>query len=139
MTSDIDPKALALRMAGGLDSDASGIDPESYICWTPTMSLTVAEMRALAAFLREAVNPWRPIPVTPEIVRYVAQYGGRCRDCADTIVRPVCEGTGMPCGGADGAVRHVLSAINYGFSHGFLKFPPPARIEDAEEPSHDRR
>lgn len=24
-----------------------------------------------------------PIPVTKEVVGYIARYGGRCRDCAD--------------------------------------------------------
>lgn len=55
MTSEAE-KELLLRVSGGLDSDASGIDPESEICWTPTISLTIAEMRTIARVLREAAE-----------------------------------------------------------------------------------
>lgn len=59
------------------------------------------------------------IPVTKEVVSYVSRYGGRCRDCGDND--GVCPGSGLPCGSADKAIRHVLEAINYGVKHGYIK------------------
>ena len=65
---------------------------------------------------------WRDIEATDEVVRYVGRYGGFCRDCADE--NGVCPASGMPCGDDGKAVRHVISALNYGFGHGFIKAPP---------------
>lgn len=74
-----------------------------------------------------------PTEATPAEVDYVLRYGGRCRDCADRD--GVCE-TGLPCGVGDAAkvIRHVIGALNYGRSHGFLPASPPA---PAAEPVAD--
>lgn len=61
----------------------------------------------------------KAIPITKEVVSYIARYGGRCRDCADN--NGVCPNSGLPCGEADKAIRHVLRAYNYGVENGFLK------------------
>jgi hypothetical protein len=58
------------------------------------------------------------IPVTKEVVDYIARYGGRCHDCADED--GVCPNSGLPCDGSDKAIRHVLKAYNYGVENGFL-------------------
>lgn len=58
------------------------------------------------------------IRVTDEIVDYIARYGGACRDCADED--GVCPHSGLPCADRDKAIRHVLSALNYGIVHGFI-------------------
>lgn len=59
------------------------------------------------------------IPITDEVLDYISRYGGMCRDCAD--VGPICPNSGLPCAGADKAIRHVIKAYNYGIEHGFLK------------------
>lgn len=66
-----------------------------------------------------AKTVWRDIPVTDETLDYVSKYGGRCRDCADYF--GVCPG-GLPCNyeARRAAIRHVLRAINYGMTHGYL-------------------
>lgn len=58
------------------------------------------------------------IPLTKDVIRYISRYGGQCRDCADE--NGVCPSSGLPCGGAEKAIRHVLSAYNYGIKNGFL-------------------
>lgn len=72
------------------------------------------------------------IEVTNEVVSYIARYGGRCRDCADE--HGVCPTSGLPCEGYIKAIRHVLEALNYGVSKGFLvtHTAPDERIR--EEP-----
>lgn len=83
---------------------------------------------ALSA-LPPALGGWRPIPTTEEVVRYVSRYGGFCRDCADEY--GICPRSGLPCGDErDGAIRHVIRALNYGFGNGFLPLLTPTR--DAE-------
>lgn len=79
---------------------------------------------------RRALTPGaveRPIPLDDKVVSYILRYGGRCRDCADQ--NGICPGSGLPCDGAEKAVRHVISAYNYGVEHGFLSrhsvSPPP--------------
>lgn len=62
------------------------------------------------------------VPATQEVVDYIARYGGRCRDCADND--GVCPNSGLPCAHNDKAIRHVLSAINYGVKHGFIRPTP---------------
>jgi hypothetical protein len=66
------------------------------------------------------MSDWRDIPVDDETLSYVMKYGGRCRDCADCD--GVCPGSGLPCEPTEArrAVGHVLRAINYGMTHGFL-------------------
>lgn len=70
------------------------------------------------------------LPETHELVDYIAQYGGRCRDCADEV--GICPGSGLPCDNATKAIRHVLKAINYGVANGYLPDPRPTVITDAE-------
>jgi hypothetical protein len=59
--------------------------------------------------------------VTDERVDFVMQYGGRCRDCADAD--GVCPASGLPCKSDEArrAIRHTLSALDYGYKHGFLR------------------
>lgn len=56
-----------------------------------------------------------------ELIEYILQYGGRCRDCAD------CNGTCQDNGftSCDQAVRRKqiaahIRALQYGFQHGFI-------------------
>jgi hypothetical protein len=70
------------------------------------------------------------IEVTNELVNYIARYGGRCRECADED--GVCPTSGLPCGEYDKAIRHVLKALNYGVSHGFLPASTIASPPDGE-------
>jgi hypothetical protein len=58
------------------------------------------------------------IPLTAKVIDYIARYGGRCRDCADE--NGVCPMSGLPCGGENKAIRHVIEAYNYGIKHGFI-------------------
>lgn len=59
------------------------------------------------------------VPVTDEVVAYIARFGGKCRDCADN--NGTCPSTGLSCASYNKAIRHVLGAYNYGVEHGFLK------------------
>lgn len=58
------------------------------------------------------------IPLTKEMIDYIGRYGGLCRDCADE--NGVCPTSGLPCAGREKAIRHVLSAYNYGVANGFI-------------------
>lgn len=60
-----------------------------------------------------------------ELVRYVLQYGGFCRECADSRVHGVCDHTGMPCNSDQcrAVIKHALRAWRYGVEHGFIKNP----------------
>lgn len=58
------------------------------------------------------------VPTDKATVDYIARYGGRCRDCADND--GVCPHSGLPCDAPDKAIRHVLSAINYGIANRFI-------------------
>lgn len=71
-----------------------------------------------------------PLAFTDEHVSYIAKYGGRCRDCADQD--GVCPSSGLPCGGSDKAIRHVLSALAYGLNHKFIMAAVPATDARAE-------
>lgn len=52
-------------------------------------------------------------------VDYILRYGSRCRDCADE--NGICPSSGLPCGGAEKAVRHVLAAYLYGVEKGYIE------------------
>jgi hypothetical protein len=66
---------------------------------------------------------WVRIPETDEVVRYVARYGGMCRDCADED--GICPHSGLPCGDeCEKAILHVIKALNYGFGRGYLAASP---------------
>jgi hypothetical protein len=67
---------------------------------------------------------------TEEHAGYIKRYGGRCRDCADE--NGVCPSSGLPCGGADKAIRHVLGALAYGVNHGFVSRPVVAPHPSAQ-------
>ena len=58
------------------------------------------------------------IRVTDEVVDYIARYGGACRDCADE--NGICPHSGLPCADRGKAIRHVLTALNYGVANGFI-------------------
>lgn len=57
----------------------------------------------------------------PEIVSYVARYGGMCRDCADE--NGICPNSGLACASNKG-IEHVLSALDYGLKHGYIAAAP---------------
>lgn len=56
--------------------------------------------------------------VEDALILYVLRFGGMCRDCADQ--NGACPTSGLPCVGADKAVRHVLKALRYGIENGFI-------------------
>jgi len=60
--------------------------------------------------------------ISDAIVEYVAQYGGRCRDCADN--NGVCPYDGLPCEDSKKAIRYVLNAFKYGMDNGFIAASP---------------
>lgn len=62
-----------------------------------------------------------------DVVRYIQRYGGFCRDCADE--NGVCPSSGLPCAGAEKAIRHVLSALDYGIKHGYLPAAQAAAVK----------
>jgi hypothetical protein len=57
------------------------------------------------------------------IVEYVAQYGGRCRDCADED--GICPSSGLACDTAveRKAIKFVVERLQYGVGHGFIRSP----------------
>lgn len=57
--TDIDPKALALRVADSMDAYLAADGDERSL--PAEFVFSDDEAHALAAFLREAVSPWRPI------------------------------------------------------------------------------
>jgi hypothetical protein len=67
-----------------------------------------------------AAPPAQPaVPTfTDEHINYIARYGGLCRDCADE--NGICPSKGLPCGGSEKAIRHVLQALTYGIRTGHL-------------------
>lgn len=60
------------------------------------------------------------MPTSKVLISYIVRYGGRCRDCADTTIGPICDGTGLPCGDGERAIQHVLAALAYGVKNGFI-------------------
>lgn len=58
-----------------------------------------------------------PVLTDPRIA-YIARWGGNCRDCADE--NGVCPRSGLPCADSERAIKHVLSALDYGAKHGYL-------------------
>lgn len=68
---------------------------------------------------RRAAAGYKPELLPPQTLRYVSQFGGFCRDCADN--RGVCPNSGLPCDDRLKAIKWVIDAINYGAEHGFLK------------------
>ncbi|HEY9219576.1 MAG TPA: hypothetical protein VIO94_16125 [Phenylobacterium sp.] len=73
-----------------------------------------------------------PVAITDEVVRYIARYGGMCRDCADED--GVCPASGLPCepDDCDRAIHHVLKALSYGQRHGYIKAVSPAPVSREE-------
>ncbi len=60
------------------------------------------------------------MPASKTLISYIVRYGGRCRDCADTTIGPICDGTGLPCGDGERAIQHVLASLAYGMKNGFI-------------------
>lgn len=69
---------------------------------------------------------------TPDIIEYVAQYGGRCRDCADED--GICPSSGLACDThlERKAIAHVLRAVSYGINRGYV-----STVLSASQPSRD--
>jgi hypothetical protein len=81
---------------------------------------------------RPSREEWEPIPLTDDVLRYVSRYGGMCRDCADE--HGVCPNSGLPCDDPrDKAIRHVITALNYGFGRGFLSLTQSKAVDSGEE------
>jgi hypothetical protein len=61
------------------------------------------------------------------VVQYVLNYGGRCRDCADSA-DGLCPVTCLSCDQREAreAILHVLAAVRYGTEHGYIAAAPPA-------------
>lgn len=64
-----------------------------------------------------------PVTLGQAEIDYIAGFGPKCRDCADD--GPVCPATGIACSGHKAAAEHAVSALNYGWEHGFLAAPSP--------------
>lgn len=90
-----------------------------------------APMASVPAGVTSGSDGVAAIPSVP-VIRYIEQFGGRCRDCADHD--RVCPYRGLPCGDGRSAIRHVLTALYYGTHHGFIREPDhlPHREELAE-------
>lgn len=83
---------------------------------------------------RSPADRWnRRLPPEPTaaVVAYVGRYGSRCRDCADEF--GICPSSGLPCDPdvADRAIRHVLDAVRYGLTHGYLPITPESPTPSA--------
>lgn len=94
--------------------------------------------RARAASPAPAKVMGMGIPITDDVLGYIARYGGQCRDCDDTTFGPICDGSGLPCGERRG-IEHVLRALNYGLEHGYIAATPapppePAKAEVVVKP-----
>ncbi len=113
-----------LRARPGADHER-GCDGRNYECTCgyndANDSLFIEAADALSS-PEPGGSEFVPIPLSDEVVSYVARYGGMCRDCADEA--GVCPNSGLPCDDdGDKAIRHVIKALNYGFGKGYLKFP----------------
>lgn len=144
--TDIDPKALALRVADFLEhaEPGEGVAIGAYNSPGVVLVPTPAEARALAAFLREAVSDgWQDIASAPKDGTRILAIENYQRQGEEGQIYP-----------EDGAVVSWATSRHdaYGGWAGFGLFlesfepthwmplpTPPARIEDAGEPSHDRR
>lgn len=75
--------------------------------------------------------------MTKELVDYVMQFGGRCRDCADD--GPICPSNGLPCGSKEArqGVGHVIKALAFGIKHGYLSNPFPLASEPIRQEPAD--
>lgn len=181
--TDIDPKALALRVA------AEVCHEDQMIVWSSEFAEALQEFisddldysdivalhsaidrglrdivrcalehpeteRALAAFLRETGSPWRPID---EAKKDGTIIWAKLRDDIYPALEPTRDDLDR-WNGVQVPLRHpgvaddgfdigwsVAAPVGHGgfpdeWIEGFMPLPtPPARIEDAEEPSHDRR
>lgn len=103
--------------------------------------LTLEEEDGLNAALfanSKPVGALPAIPLTDEVVRYIAHYGGMCRDCADED--GVCPRSGLPCNDSEKAIRYVINACNYGVMNGFLRAADDERqMQKARDASHRLR
>ncbi len=107
-----DTRVAGVRHNGLMETVLSAIVPAALSAPAPAQGEPVA---------------WREFDHTT--IDYVLRYGGRCRECADHL--GICP-SGLPCDVDDAktAIRHVLKALNYGISHGFLaalSAPAPAQ------------
>lgn len=114
-----DVKALDYKMWGQIHDQRPAGDPKD----------TLREI--IAALSPPAPEPGyeaEPVAITDEVVRYIARYGGMCRDCADED--GVCPASGLPCepDDCDRAIRHVLRALSYGQRHGYIKAVSPVPV-----------
>lgn len=78
----------------------------------------MCQAKAIRHAVATAVRAAKP---AADIVGYVSRWGGKCRDCADE--NGVCPNSGLPCGGAQKAIEHVIKALQYGVQHGFIVSP----------------
>lgn len=79
------------------------------------------------------------VPDDVKTLDYIARYGGKCRDCADSDGH--CPNSGLPCDAdeARSTIRHVIDAVNYGIETGFFKLAPPDDLDPTERLPADVR
>ncbi|MEK1893176.1 MAG: Lar family restriction alleviation protein [Rhizobium sp.] len=110
---------------GYVSCNKCGINTPSKSPWQKAVNL----WNRRSALTNTSGDDEAPVAITDDLVRYISRYGGRCRDCADED--GVCPTSGLPCGGADKAIRHVLKALNYGAANGFIAArPQSAAVRD---------
>ncbi|MFG1247315.1 hypothetical protein [Xanthobacter flavus] len=120
--TDIDPKALALRVAEKLSEQAKLWEGSSVL-----MDIPSDEARALAAFLREAVSAHEALAPFSAVAEHDI---GESESDTD-LFRPM---------SAKHARAPLLTVGDLRRARTIIAGPtPPARIEDSEEPSHERR
>lgn len=71
-----------------------------------------------------------------ELVDFLVQYGGSCRDCADED--GFCPQTGIGCGQRRKAVEFILGALEYGSKHGFTAGYSIIRDDENHAPTVER-
>lgn len=115
--------------------DPRDVAAYAAFCWHHGWSTAAPEpdLSAENAKKPEPGYEAEPVAITDEVVRYIARYGGMCRDCADED--GVCPASGLPCepDDCDRAIRHVLKALSYGQRHGYIKAVSPVPVAISRE------
>ena len=120
--TDIDTKALALRVADSMDAYLAADGDERSL--PAEFVFSEAEARALAAFLREAVSAHEALAPFAAVAEHDI---GESESDTD-LFRPM---------SAKHARAPLLTVGDLRRAGTIIAGPtPPARIEDAEEPSH---
>lgn len=100
-----------------IDLHKQAITERSHYYVASTSTHAIIEVQNLRARI-EQLEAARSIPLTDEVIGYIGRYGGFCRDCADE--NGICPTSGLPCADRAKAIRHVITAYNYGVTNGFI-------------------